>query len=132
MNMHDRMNRAQSNYDNMLHPDGGSDDVLVERLISEIESDHDSIVDVVYEEDNDEALKLAELRIVLKNASYALKMLTDGCCVKKVFENDNRMKSIYRLFEEAKNADEFVTERLNKTAWSELNRLRKENELIRN
>jgi hypothetical protein len=77
-----------------------------------IRDDPERLLDAVYEVDNDEAEKLAELRIVLSNAAGAIDMLTHGDSLDVAMGHPARAQAMRELFRVVQAAERFVTERV--------------------
>lgn len=106
--------QAQSNYDNMLPPDDSMREMAYDRLCDAIEADPERLLAAVYETDCDEAETLAKLRIVLREASVALRALRSTGIPQAQFQ------CIRDLVAVADEADTFVAEKIKQAADKEM------------
>jgi hypothetical protein len=77
-----------------------------------IRDDHERLVEAVYEIGNDEADKLAELRVVLSNAAGSIDMLCHGDSLDVAMDHPARAQAMRELFRAVQAAERFVTERV--------------------
>lgn len=118
----DSFNRAQANYDAMLPPDDSKREDAIEAIAEEIESDGERLSELVLEnlQEGDEADKLAELYILLRNAYPAMNKLLNGVRSDALPQSD--LDAGRALFRAIGNADAFIADMLTKEAEMELDR----------
>jgi hypothetical protein len=80
------------------------------REVEAIRDDPERLMEAVYEIDNDEAEKLAELRIVLAKAAPAIDLLTHGDSLGVAMSQPARAQAMRDLFRAVQAAERFVDE----------------------
>jgi hypothetical protein len=83
-----------------------------DREVSAIQADPERLLDAVYEIGNDEAVKLAELRVVLHNSAGILGSLSMGIGLDELLHNADRAMAFRALIRAADDAAALVQARV--------------------
>jgi hypothetical protein len=101
---------AQAQYDNMLPFDDSRAEAAHEHACEEIENDRERLLDAVIDSgDEDGGVKLAEMYLVLRDASVVLRAIFDGKTFDEATASTDHLQAMRALLRAAENAEAFVS-----------------------
>jgi hypothetical protein len=111
------LSQAQARYDAMLPPDDSFREAAAQREADAIADDPDRLLEAVANASSlDDDTQLAELRILLSNASYALARLFAGDTFDQATRTQASLDAMRELLRKAEDADKFVAQAVQQAA----------------